>query len=199
MRQNWTILAIAGSAALASAASAAVTFSNVSVTGSLVGGSLPSAVVTTGANDIDFAFPFAAATVGDVVAPRRGGNIVITFNVASDNPLDRDILSILGAVSGSGTVIFNEVIEDATPGSEGIIATFRYTINEQNPPPVSEDIVFSRPSRNFKVKKTLVFSALDTEATDLAQVSLIEQRVTPAPGALALMGLGGLLVGRRRR
>lgn len=200
MRRVSQIIALVAAAGLAGSASAAISFSNVLVSGSLVGGSLPSAIVTTGTADIDFTFPFPAGTVGDPVAPTRAGNIVITFDVDSDSgPIDRDILSILGAVSGSGTIIFNEVVEDRTPGFEGIIASARYTINLGNPPPVFQDIVFSRPSSSFKVKKTLVLFAPDTQAFDVASISLIEQRMVPGPGAMALAAAGGLLAFRRRR
>ena len=60
-------------------------------------------------------------------------------------------------------------------------------------------INFSRPSSSIKVKKTLVLSALDTQALDLANVSLLEQRFVPTPGALALLGVGTIVAMRRRR
>jgi hypothetical protein len=52
---------------------------------------------------------------------------------------------------------------------------------------------------NFKVKKTFFLFAPDTQATDIANVSLVEQRFVPTPGSLALLGLGGLVASRRRR
>lgn len=185
--------------AAAGSANAAVVFSDIRVNGSLVGGSLPAAIVTTGQNEIDFAFPFPAATVGDPVAPTRAGNIVITFNVDSDTPIDTDVLALLGGVQGSGLILFNEVVEDRTPGFEGIIATSNAFINSNSQLPFTQDIVFSRPTLSFKVKKTLFLSATDTALFDLANVSLIEQRMVPGPGAAVLMALGGLVAARRRR
>lgn len=177
----------------------AITFSNFQVSGSLVGGPLPNAIITTGLDDVDFSFIFPAATVGDPVAPTRAGNIVITFNVDSDTPLTADILSVLGTVQGSGFIVFNEVVEDRTIGSEGIIASTSVMINAGNPTPVTQTITFDRPSNSIKVKKTLFMSAADTQAFDIAQVSLIEQKIVPAPGAAALAGIAGVLAFRRRR
>lgn len=186
---------VAALAGTATSASAALIFSNVSVTGSVAS---PNAVAT-GANDIDFTFTSPGGVVGDPVAPIRSGNIVITFNVLStEGAITTDIASILGATVGSGIIIFNEVIEDNVTGQ--ILATANLTINANNPPPQSLPIQFSQPSSNFKVKKTLFLYAPDSAApVDLAQVGLIEQRFVPAPGALALLGLGGLVATRRRR
>jgi hypothetical protein len=178
----------------------AITFSNFQISGSLVGGSLPNAIVVVGAEDVDITFDFPAATVGDPVHPQRAGNIVITFHVDSTEPLTADILSMLGGISGSGFVIFNEVVEDRSPGNEGIIASTSVIVDGNNPPPVGETIVFSRPSTALKIKKTLFMSAQDTQAFDLAQISLIEQRMVPTPGAVALITVAaGFFVARRRR
>jgi len=193
------LILVAGLAMTAASANAAIVFSDIQVSGSLVGGSLPPAIVTVGLNDIDFAFPFAAGTVGDPVAPTRAGNIVITFNVDSDSPIDRDILTMLGALQGSGLIFFNEVVEDRTAGFEGVIGSTNLFLNSSQQLPATQDIVFSRPSTSFKVKKTLFLSAQDTAQFDLAQIGLIEQRMVPTPGALALLGLGGLVALRRKR
>ena len=64
------LLAVAGTVG---SASAGVTFSNVTIGGSLSAG----ATFYTSGSDIDFIFP--AATVGDTVDPVRSGNIVITY------------------------------------------------------------------------------------------------------------------------
>lgn len=187
-------LVIAALAGTASSASAALTFSNVSVTGSVAS---PNSVATT-ATDIDFTFTSPGGLVGDPVAPNRSGNIVITFNVSSDSgAITTDLASILGATTGSGMIIFNEIVEDNNTGQ--ILASVNLTINAQNPPPQSLPINFSSPSSNFKVKKTFFLYAPDTQAADVAQVGLVEQRFVPAPGALALLGLGGLVATRRRR
>lgn len=196
MGRNIALAIVMVAGAAASSADAAIIFSNIRITGSLASGGQ----AVQGANDIDFVFANNSAQVGDATAPVRSGNIVITFDVDStDGPITSDVLSILGAIQGSGLVIFNEVIEDRTPGNVGIIAMASHTLNAQTPPPQNRVIDFIRPSSSFKVKKTLVFSALDTQALDLANVSLVEQRFVPTPGALALLGIAGLSLARRRR
>ncbi len=156
---------VASIAGAATSASAAVIFSNINISGSLAG----TPTVTQGTTDIDFAFGGTSATVGDPVDPLRFGNIVITFNVDSTSgPITLDVASILGVTTGSGVIIFNEIVEDRNTGS-------------------------------FKVKKTFFLFAPATQAVDVANISLVEQRFVPTPGAMALLGLGGLVAGRRRR
>ncbi|MCA9306094.1 MAG: PEP-CTERM sorting domain-containing protein, partial [Phycisphaerales bacterium] len=61
-------------------------------------------------------------------------------------------------------------------------------------------LMFARPAQHIKVKKTITLLAPDlNEGIDLAAISLVEQRLIPTPGAMALMGLGGLVASRRRR
>lgn len=195
MKRSVTLgIVIAGLAGMASSASAALIFSNVNITGSIAG----TPTVTTGVSDIDFSFGGNAGTVGDPVAPLRSGNIVITFDVLSTSgAITTDFASILGAATGSGMIIFNEVVEDIATGQ--ILALRNLTINANNPPPQNMEIPFSHGSTNFKVKKTFFLFAPDTQATDIANVSLVEQRFVPTPGSLALLGLGGLVASRRRR
>jgi hypothetical protein len=176
--------------ACACGAQAEVTFSNVFIGGTLVDG----ATYETGLTDIDFVLP--DAFVGDIAAPRRFGNIIITFEAQSDVPLELDLLAIEGALEGSGVIYFNEVVEDlATPG---ILATHNALLDEASELPYTADIWFDRASTHIKVKKTLVLSALDTPASDLAAVALIEQRVIPEPATALLLGLMALAAVRRR-
>jgi hypothetical protein len=189
-----TAVLIAVIAGVAGSASAAITFSGVSVTGSA---SSPN-TVTQSPNDIDFAFTSPGGVVGDTVAPIRIGNIVITFNVLSTSgAITSDVASFLGVTLGSGIIIFNEVVEDNITGA--IIASVNRTINVANPPPVSIPIVFSTPSTNFKVKKTFFLYAPDTAGVDIAQIGLVEQHFVPTPGAAALLCLGAMVAIRRRR
>lgn len=183
---------------LAPTAHAAVIFSNVTIAGSLAAGSS----FTTGPDDIDFTF--LTASVGDA-QPSRSGNIVITYLARTTDlsPLDRMTVSILGGIAGSGTIIFNEVIEDQN--TPGVIGSYGVTIGPGTPPPPlphTADIAYSRGSNFIKVKKTLVLIAADSpnpNVTDLANVSLVEQKHVPAPGTIALVGAAGILALRRRR
>ncbi len=195
MKRSVTLgIVLVGLAGLASSASAALIFSNVNISGSIAG----TPTVTTGVSDIDFAFGASSGTVGDPVTPLRSGNIVITFDVLSTSgAITTDFASILGAATGSGMIIFNEVVEDIATGR--ILALRSLIINASNPPPQNMEIPFSQGSTNFKVKKTFFLFAPDTQATDIANVSLVEQRFVPTPGSLALLGLGGLVASRRRR
>lgn len=192
--KSCAVLWIAAVLGAAGTASAAISYTNISVNGSAAA----PGTVTQGVNDIDFAFSSPGGVVGDTVAPVRIGNIIITFNVLSTSgAITSDIASFLGAISGSGVIIFNEVVEDNLTGQ--IIASVSRTINAANPPPVSIPIVFSTPSSNFKVKKSFFLYAPDTAGVDFAQIGLVEQRFVPSPGAVALLGLGGLVAVRRRR
>jgi len=175
-------------------ASAAITYSNISVSGSVAS----PRTVTQGSNDIDFAFASPGGVVGDTVAPIRWGNIVITFDVLSTSgPITSDIASFLGAVLGSGVIIFNEVIEDNITGA--IIASANRTINVASGLPLTVPINFTAPSTNFKVKKTFFLYAPETAGVDLAQIGLVEQRFVPTPGGVALCLAGCLVAVRRRR
>lgn len=187
---------LAAVAGVAGSASGALVFSNITISGSVAG----TPTITPGVDEIDFAWSFPHATVGDPVAPVRAGNIVITFDVDSTEAITGDIASLLGVTAGSGTIFFNEVIEDRTPGNVGVIATANLVANQQNGLPRVANIVFDRPTFSFKVKKTIFLIASDSQAPlDIAQLGLLEQRFVPTPGSLALLGLAGLAAIRRRR
>ena len=184
------LLAVAGTVG---SASAGVIFSNIEIGGSLAAG----AVAIPGTGEIDFIFP--AATVGDTVDPLRSGNIVITYEATgTDGDSFNSMLAfILGALSGSGQIFFNEVIEDMNGG--GVIGSYNANITDNSQLPFYDTINFSKSSDHIKVKKTFVLDAIDTAAFDLANVSLVEQRLIPTPGSAALMGASVLPVFRRRR
>ncbi len=185
--RTWALCALLASA---TAAQAAVTFSDVTIGGSLSAGSS----FAVSGDDIDFTLP--NAVVGDPVDPVRAGTITITFIAENPDGMDRDLLSILGALSGSGIIFFNEVVEDLV--NPGIIASTNVVADENGDLPVTETIFFSRPSTRVKVKKTVVLAAIDTQEFDLASVTLIEQKLIPEPASLGLLLLGGLAAFRRR-
>ncbi len=177
--------------ALACGGQAEVIFSNVMIEGTLVDG----ASYQTGSWDIDFSFP--DAVVGDPPdPPRRFGNIIITFEAQSDLALDYGMLSILGALDGSGVIFFNEVIEDLV--DPGVIATHNALLDENSDLPYTADLLFDRASTHVKVKKTFFLSAEDTADFDVASVLLVEQRLVPEPATLLAVALIGLPALRRR-
>ncbi len=183
------LVAVAG---LVGSASAGVIFSNITIGGSLSAG----AVAIPGLSDLDFIFP--AAQVGDTVDPIRSGNIVITYEaMGSDEDFNGMLAFILGALSGSGQIFFNEVIEDLNGG--GVIGSYSANITSNSQLPFYDTIDFSKSSNHIKVKKTIVFDGIDTAGFDMANVSLVEQRLIPTPGSALLLGVAALPLARRRK
>lgn len=194
-------IAVLGALAVGAASQAAITFSNVNMVFNPVATGVGSSFVT-GATDIDFFTP--NFFVGDgAFGPARVASLTITYEATSDQAmiLDQMILSILGGVSGSGQIIFSEVIEDmVNPGIIGVLP--QTVVNNPNQLPWSANIVFSRPSTHIKVKKDFLIAAEpDTQALDFARVGLIEQNlvVVPEPATLVVAGVGLAAMMRRRR
>lgn len=192
-------IALATVTGLAASANAALTFSNISVTGPA--GLVGTPTVTTSADNIDIAFNANAGLAGDPtslytpIAP-----IIITYDAVSNSgPIAASVLSLLGAAAGTGTVSVSTHIE-ALPIPGNVLANNSLGYSAGNPPPVFTNINFSGVATGFRVTQTITFGATNGPDFDLAQLSLVEHRfLVPAPGALALMGMGGLLASRRRR
>lgn len=178
-------------------AHAIIVFSDVVIGGSLSAGASASA----GPYDIDFYLPHAL--VGDPVDPLRSGDISITYNAhgtTNNDFMDRMTLSVLGALSGSGKIFANEVIEDIATGD--ILATHNDLLDDNNDLPHTDYINFRRSSRDIRVKKSFILTAVDTREFDLAAISLVEQHLrvgVPEPASMAVLGLGLVAVLRRRR
>jgi hypothetical protein len=192
------VIALAAMSGLAASANAAVSFSNISVTGPA--GLVGTPTVTTSASDIDIAFNSDAGLAGDPNSLYNPiGNITVTYDVSSDSgPITGSVLSLLGAAAGSGSVsVATQIQSLPLPGSS--IANNVLGYSAGNPPPVFTNINFSSGASAFRVTQTISFSATNTEGFDLAQLSLIEHNFVPTPGAMALLGMGGLLIARRRR
>lgn len=196
MKRILCITAVALAAFCAATANAAVTFSNV-----VFGGGLPSPTFDTTTNSIDFYF--ADATVGDPTDPLRQGDLTIMYEAASSIGLTQDllVLSLLGALQGSGVVTFSETVTDLTSPVPEVIATHNVVLDMNSDLPHTATLNFSRPSTRVSVKKHLVLSAPATAAFDLSNVSLIEQTFrevpVPEPTAAVLLGVAGLWLRRR--
>lgn len=187
--------------AIAGAAQAQVTFSNVTMVFNPASTGASSSFVT-GNTDIDFFTP--NFSVGDgSFGPQRVASLTITYEATSQIAmvLNQMVISVLGGVSGSGQIIFSEVVEDmVNPGIIGVLGNTVITNNGQLP--WTGNIEFSRASTHIKVKKDfLIIAEPDTTALDFARVGLIEQNLglVPEPGTMVAVGAGLAAIAARRR
>jgi hypothetical protein len=183
---------VAALAAVAGQSNGAIVFSNVTIEGSLATGSS----FSTGPGGISFDFP--DAQVGDPVDPIRSGNIVITYEVEGTDgeTFSQMLLAIAGSLSGSGMIFFNEIIEDLNGG--GVIGSYNTILSDNTQLPLNTSFDLTQESGHFKVKKSLVLAAVDTNGFDLAQVTTVDQ--LPTPGSVSLLAGAGLVaVAYRRR
>lgn len=199
MRTMTGMLGAAALLASASLANAGIMFSNVNVSPEWA----DNITVVESDQDIDFFFDSSVSIVDG--QPQAVIRIAITYEawgMNMDITQDTLVVSVLGGLLGSGTLIFNEVIEDleAENGEDVTLVEYGVTLTADDALPHVADLMFSRPSQHIKVKKTITLIAPDlNEGIDLAAISLVEQRLIPTPGAMALMGLGGMIASRRRR
>ena len=193
-----TVLLVALCFSVPVAHAGVINFSDVVIDGSLANG----ATFSTANNAIDFFFP--DASVGDGLSSRIG-TLSLTYVAESTDGMDQNqmLLSVLGALQGSGTIFFNEVIEDiSNPLDPIFLASYGVVLDSNDDLPHTAVLDFARPSNLIKVKKNLTLTAFDTAGVDFANVGLVEQtiRVVPEPTSLALCGFGlACMFVRRRR
>lgn len=145
------------------------------------------------------------ATVGDPVDPLRFGRISIVYTL-EDLPFFANQMNIgfTGTTSGSGFIAVSELVYDYTGGFEGnLIGVYNQIYQDPNGAlrnwTIGDSFALNPPSRDILVKKTILLSAQDTAAFDLATVNIVNQAAVPEPATLAALGAGlGLLAARRR-
>lgn len=192
MKANRLVVAVALLALSPLAASAAIIFDNVVITGALAaGGSW-----NTEPDAIEFDFP--AAAVGDNL-PMRSGMISLTFFVTSDVPLTADIIELAAPAGlfGSGRIVFSEVIEVLNGDGPEIVGSYSVALDANSPLPHTDTLVFSRPLTAFKVKKSVTLVAPETSVFDQASLASIRQQFIPEPAGALLLLLGAPLLRRR--
>ncbi len=190
------LVAIAGMCVAGSAASGAILISVPTVSGTLGAGS----TFNFGPTDVDIIAPFDAGSVGDGAA-LRNGTVTYTFTVTGTGGdlVNRDVFSLAGAVAGNGTISVQTMVHDIA--TSDMLALDTFTVSSINPPPAARVIDFSRASAGVQVMVQLTLDAAETAGFELANFSLLEHNfgVVPTPASLALLGMGGIVAGRRRR
>lgn len=154
-------------------------------------------------NSISFFLP--NAIVGDAVAPLRAGNLTIEYDADTPAPaMGAEVGINLGvALSGSGTVFFNERIYelDGLGNEIGLIGQVSHTFVPNGATSWSGNINFSRTVERFRAKKYFELAAFDTADFDLASIGVVNQnvQVVPEPATMAAVGLGVAALIRRRK
>jgi hypothetical protein len=192
-------LALAAATCAAVSSAQAITFTNVVVNGpaSLIAGNVP----TTGATDIDFAFPNAVVGDGQSL---RSGTINITYEATSAIAMDLNqlVFSSNALLLGSGYMKVQEVVEDVATGD--VLASFEQDFfAPSGSGAFTTNLTFTRPTKHFKAKKTIsLFAVPNTQAVDLAGIRFVEQniRLVPEPASMTALCLGiAGVVARKRR
>lgn len=192
MKANRLVVAFAVLALSPLAASAAIIFDNVVITGALAaGGSW-----NTTPDAIEFDFP--SAEVGDNLAV-RSGTISLTFLVTSEIPLTADIIELAAPAGlfGSGRIVFSEVIEVLNGDGPEIIGSYSVVLDANSPLPHTDTLFFSKPATEFKVKKSVTLVAPETSVFDYASLASVRQQFIPEPAGALLLLLGAPLLRRR--
>jgi len=199
-------IAIAAVAGLAAAASAQETFS-LSIVGA------PATVDTTsGAQTISF----------DIVADSSFGTHVLggSFAVESNNGLvtnmtwdnnDWDAFPTDGGFAGNGNynqVIFGQLVIPGLPpfdvpgaGSErgGSVGSFQVELAASGTGVIDFQLTEQQPFSLQVIDMNTGASPTNADAGATLSLGSVRVNVVPAPSAMALLGLGGIAAGRRRR
>ncbi len=190
-----------GACFVATVASQAITFSNVTMT--FVNPALGNgAFVSTSGNTIDFTTP--SFSVGDgSFGPDRAGMVTISYEATSDSFMasDRLVLAALGGLLGTGMIEIQETVYDMI--NPGVIAALPNTqITNSSQLPFVADLTFSRQTTHLRAEKIIKISAPESASLDFARIGLIEQQIgmVPEPGSmLVVAGALGAVMARRRR
>ncbi|MBS1705506.1 MAG: PEP-CTERM sorting domain-containing protein [Armatimonadetes bacterium] len=195
------VIALAALVAAVGAAHA-VTFSNFVYTSSPLS---DGASQSFGGNSISFFTP--NAIVGDA-STLRSGNLSIQYDAdAGVSVVSVGVLVSLGApVLGSGTVNFTEKVWELdcnTGQTLGLLGSISHSFDVNSGTVFSGNISLSSQVKCIRVLKSFDLNAPDTNDLDIAAVAVVNQSIqtapVPEPATLAVLGLGGLIVSRRRR
>ncbi len=141
----------------------------------------------SGANSADFTISLTVGAVAIDGTRPGAGSFVAT---------DADGDTITGTVAGNWSLVGSFLVFGG--GTSVVLAGTEFNGTD----PVSTDWDMDLPGTNpyDGAIVSLTFGASDFFNTSFAdRATGVEGQIVPAPGALALMGLGGLVVGRRRR
>lgn len=189
--------------AVASVGAHALTFTNVMANSAPLSNNWS---FNTNANSITFFTP--NAIVGDPVAPVRSGTLNLQYDASTGGPMayaDDVVVNLQQFCAGSGMIFFTETVHELDANmnevSNSLIGSVSRVFDASSSNTWSGTIWFTRQVENFRVKKAFTMVAPDTSAFDVAALGLVNQsiRIVPEPGTIAALGLGALVLLRRKR
>lgn len=152
-------------------------------------------------NSIHFNTPNAIVMDG---AP----NAVVVFNIQYDadmgagNAINQVDVNLATVTAGTGRIDFSEqvfVLDVNNNEVGGAVGTAQHTFTPNDSPFYSTSIALSTSSQRIRAKKTFVMQAPDVrDQLDLAALAICNQNVVPEPTSIAALGLGALVLLRRR-
>lgn len=188
--------------ALACVSANAIVFSNVDVQSPPLNNGWS---FNTNANSITFFTPNAC--VGDNLGT-RAGTVNMYYDADNGNGpammADDVTVNLQTLALGSGTIYFREMVFEIDAfGSEigGPIGQISQVFNSSSSMTWSDTIWFSRTVNRLRAKKSFTLVAPDTQALDLACIGIVNQSIqtVPEPGTIAALGLGAVVLLRRKR
>ncbi len=178
----------------------AMTFDNISVSPPPLSSGWAFAA---GGNSISFFTP--NAMVGDPVDPLRSGTLQIQYDahVGSDPAIFAAGVTVtpIGALLGSGTISFSEDVYeiDGVGNQLNLIGHVDQVFNSGFGGSWSQDIALDHAVKDLRAYKTFDFSAINTNALDVAALGIVNQNLKAVPEPSALLALAIPFVGLLKR